>query len=369
MKDKILLTPGPLTTSMKTKQAMLRDVGTRDVEYQTIIQELRKKLLHLANGDPQKDTVLFMQGSGTFGVESVLTSVIHEHEKLLILSNGAYGHRMAAICKKANIPFEEVSFSMIDTLKRTDIESYIAKPDITHVAYVHCETTAGIMNDIEMIQGLIHQYHKISIVDAMSSFGSVPLDIDALGIDYLITSANKCLHGVPGVSIIFAKRHQLEQCTGNAKSHSLDLYDQYQYMEQNPGSFRFTSPTHVLLALNEAVDELMEQGGIEKRNERYRSVQKKIRSAMIDFGFQTLVSDEIQSPVITTFLYPEGFCFSQFYDYFKENGFLLYSGKLPEYDAFRIGNIGEISDEDLTQFLSLLKTWKEGTKYEDETAD
>lgn len=359
MKQNVLLTPGPLTTSLETKKAMMVDMGTRDGDYQSLIQDLREKLLSLGHGDKKEYAVVFMQGSGTFGVESVLTSVVAKDSKVLILSNGAYGNRMAKICKKAKVPFEEVNFSMIEELKQEEIEPLIAKTEFTHVAYVHCETTAGILNNITMIQQLICKYQKISIVDAMSSFASVDINITDLNIDYLITSSNKCLHGVPGAAIIFAKRSQLETCENISDSLSLDLYEQYRYMEDQPGSFRFTSPTHVLLALHHAVEELLETGGIQQRNQRYHKIQDQIHQAMSEAGFISLLPKAIQSPVITTYLYPENFDFSQFYDYFKEHGFLLYSGKLPQYDAFRIGNIGEISDEDVTRFIQLLKKWED----------
>lgn len=358
MKRNVLLTPGPLTTSLKTKEAMLQDVGTRDADYQNLIQKLRTKLLSLAYANPKDYTVLFMQGSGTFGVESVLCSTVSDQDKVLILSNGAYGERMVSICAKAGVPYEAAAFPMTQALKREEIEPYIAKKDITHVAYVHCETTAGVLNDIAMVQELIQKHHKTSIVDAMSSFASVVLNIEALAVDYLVTSSNKCLHGVPGAAIVFAKRSALDKCAGISKSLSLDLYEQYRYMEEAPGSFRFTSPTHVLLALNQAIDELVESGGIEQRNKRYCKLQGVIIRAMRAAGFETLIDSSIQSPVITTFLSPKGFSFEAFYQYFKENGFLLYSGKLPGVDAFRIGNIGDISDEDVQAFLSLLENWK-----------
>lgn len=359
MDTKLLLTPGPLTTSVSVKQTMLNDLGTRDGEYQTITKNLRKKLLQLAHAQEDTYTCVFMQGSGTFGVESVLTSAIKPNEKVLIIANGAYGERMKQICEKANVPHTYISYSMLEQLDLTTIEPFIADKTITHVAYVHCETTAGILNDIKGIQTLIHKYNKISIVDAMSSFASVPISMDEYDIDYLITSANKCLHGVPGLAIVFAKKQTLATCMDICPSLSLDLYAQYDYMEKQNSSFRFTSPTHVLLALNKAVDELCEYGGILARHNRYVKVQKAFYECMTQHGFKTLVDQRIQCPVITTYLIPDGFNFQAFYDFMKANGILLYAGKLPAYEAFRIGNIGEISDADIAKFKSLVTAYKE----------
>lgn len=355
--QKVLLTPGPLTTSKSVKDAMLVDMGTRDVEYQELVQEVRHILLELADADEKRYTSILLQGSGTYGVESVLTSVVKQNEKVLILSNGAYGERMEQICKTAKVPYDIVKYSMIHQLPLQELEAQIAREDITHVAYIHSETTAGVLNDIKRIQELIHRYHKISIVDAMSSFAALPLSLNELDVDYFITSANKCLHGVPGLAIIYAKRSHLEQCEGICPSLSLDLYAQYQTMEQGNGSFRFTSPTHVLRALRQAIAELIQSGGISARYERYQMIQKRIREAMLAQGFKTLVPLSDQSPIITTYLCKDGFVFSDFYDYYKANGYLLYSGKLPQYDAFRIGNIGEISDADVDRFIMLLKAY------------
>ncbi|MEG0274063.1 MAG: 2-aminoethylphosphonate--pyruvate transaminase [Longicatena sp.] len=358
MKQRVLLTPGPLTTSARVKQAMQVDAGTRDKDYQDIVQNIRHSLLQLAHAKEDNYSCVLLQGSGTYGVESVLTSTIRNDQKLLILANGSYGQRMEQICKKANVPYVLKSFSMIEALPITDIEKEIAREDITHVAYIHCETTAGVLNDIKAIQAIIHKHGKISIVDAMSSFASVEISIEELGIDYLITSSNKCMHGVPGIAIVFARRELLDTCKDISHSLSLDLYAQYYDMETSPGSFRFTSPTHVILALQEAILELEEAGGIVSRSKRYYHIQKEIYDAMSMHGFDILVDRSIQSPVITTYLNPQGFNFDDFYAYFKEHGFLLYSGKLPGIDAFRIGNIGHIMDEDIVRFKQLLDNYK-----------
>ncbi len=358
----ILLTPGPLTTSNVVKQSMQKDLGTRDKDYENLVEETRQLLLEIANADPLKYSVIFMQGSGTFGVESVLTSTIQPNEKVLILSNGAYGDRMGNICKQASVNYKLVQYSMVEKLNSQVIEKEISKSDITHVAYVHCETTAGVLNDIEEIQNLIHKYKKISIVDAMSSFASIPISINKLGVDYLITSSNKCLHGVPGLAIVFANKKHLSTCKNICHSLSLDLYSQYEYMEQHPGSFRFTSPTHVMLALNTAIKELISQGGIKARYFHYLEIQKLIHEVMSSHKFDTLVCKADQCPVITTFLYKQNFNFQDFYNYFKKNGFILYNGKLTDYDAFRIGNIGDITKNDIQVFKKVLDHYFEEVK-------
>ncbi len=355
--SRVLLTPGPLTTSEQVKACMTVDMGTRDQEYYDLVEETRRMLLDLAKADARNYACILIPGSGTYGVESVLSSVVKAEEKVLILSNGAYGERMGQICQKAKVPYEIVHYSMIHKLDVKEVEKQIARADITHVAYVHSETTAGVLNDITALQELIHRYHKVSIVDAMSSFAAVDIAMADLQIDYLIASSNKCLHGVPGLAFVIANRYHLDQCGDVAHSLSLDLYAQYRFMEDNPGAFRFTSPTHVLRALYGAIKEMNAMGGIAARHDRYVKLQRQIREAMEKQGFETLVPQQDQGVVITTFLYPQGFDFISFYEYFKANGFLLYRGKLSDYDAFRIGNIGAISDEDVERFISLLQAY------------
>lgn len=357
---KVLLTPGPLTTSMQVKRSMLTDMGTRDQEYYDLVQETRRMLLQIAQANERHYAAVLIPGSGTYGVESVLTSVVKENEKVLILSNGAYGERMGQICQKSGVPHELVRYSMIRQLDVKEIAKQIARDDITHVAYIHSETTAGVLNDIAAIQEVIHRYHKISIVDAMSSFGAVEMAVDELQVDYLIASSNKCLHGVPGLAFVIANRQHLDQCANIARSLSLDLYAQYRFMEDNPGAFRFTSPTHVLRALHCAMQEMIAMGGVAARHQRYAKLQRQFREAMEAQGFETLVPADDQGVVITTFLYPDGFDFTAFYEYFKTNGFLLYRGKLSDYDAFRIGNIGAIEDADVARFITLLQAYGKG---------
>lgn len=345
--SKILLTPGPLTTSDKVKESMMVDYGTRDISYELIVAMVKDKILKIAHATNNYECIL-LQGSGTYGVESVLNSTIGKEEKVLILSNGAYGQRMANIMQKANKPYEIVEFSNIKSLYIAEIEKIIANSNSTHVAFIHSETTAGVLNDIVKISKIIKKYDKQIIVDAMSSFGGIDINVQQLDIDYLITSSNKCLHGVPGLSIIIAKKQSLDECKDKATSLSLDLYEQYLGMKNN--TFRFTSPTHVLSALNSAIDELIEIGGVNKRYETYLKYNKDIKEFMLLKGFKTLVDDNDQSMIITTYLMSDTFNFNNYYDYMKENGFLLYSGKLSNYNAFRIGNIGNISEEDIDRF-------------------
>ncbi|MEG0823684.1 MAG: 2-aminoethylphosphonate--pyruvate transaminase [Erysipelotrichaceae bacterium] len=358
LKAKKLLTPGPLTTSPSVRAAMNIDLGTRDDEYASIVASIGTKLLKLANANPNEYKCIFLQGSGTYGVEAVLTSSISDKDKVLILANGAYGIRMSQICEHAKKNYTLKSYSMIEQLDLKEIEPLIASNEYTHVAFIHSETTAGILNNLEGIMKLIHKYHKISIVDAMSSFGGVNIDLNNLQIDYLVTSANKCLHGVPGVALIIAKEEQLKRCKGNAVSLSLDLYEQYETMLNNY-SFRFTSPTHVMLALNQGIDELINSGGINERNKHYKNLQAYIAKFMKELGFKTLVDENIQCPVITTYLNPEGFDFKKFYDHMKDEGYLLYSGKLADYDAFRIGNIGDLNMDDIKQLENLVRNYRE----------
>ena len=359
-----LLTPGPLTTTETVKEEMLVDLCTWDDDYKKMTQEIRAELLRLAHAEAGYTTVL-MQGSGTFGVEAVLSSVIKDTDKLLIDVNGAYSKRMAEICRYHRLPYAVVE-TAYDAIPQADAieEALKADPAITHISMVHSETTTGILNDIAAVGEVAKKYGKKFIVDAMSSFGGVDIDMPALGITYLISSANKCIQGVPGFSFIIAKEADLKETKGTARSLSLDVYAQWETMEQDGGKWRFTSPTHVVAAFHKALEELRAEGGIAARHERYARTNAALREGMEALGFTAYINKDVQGPIITTFLYPEtmSFDFQDMYAFLKERGYVIYPGKLTAQDTFRLGNIGEIYDEDVQKILQIFTDYMKGLK-------
>ncbi len=349
-----LLTPGPLTTTETVKKEMLVDHCTWDNDYKQITQHIRKELLRIGHASEENYTTVLMQGSGTFGVESALTSAVGKSGKLLIAANGAYGERMEDIAKHAGLDYKILNFNYNETPDAKIIAKEIENdPAITHVSMVHCETTSGILNDIEAVAKAVKALGRVFIVDAMSSFGGIDIEVERLGIDFIISSANKCIQGVPGFSFIICKKSELEKCEGNTVSLSLDLYDQWKGMEKD-GKWRFTSPTHVVLAFAKALEELEAEGGVKARFTRYSENNRLLIEKMTSLGFRTYL-DNNQSPIITTFLYPdtEDFTFEKMYNFIKERGYAIYPGKVSDADVFRIGNIGEIYTEDIEKLYSI----------------
>lgn len=354
----LLLTPGPLTTSDRVKQAMMADWCTWDKDYNiNIVESIRTKLLTLAGVSDTEYTSVLLQGSGTYCVEAALSCLLHSNEKLLIVANGTYGERMEIIADYHQMNHHLISLPETEQVTAAIVEEYLKKDtEITHVAVVHCETTTGILNPIEEIAPVVKRAGKTLIVDAMSSFGGIPMDVEKLGIDVLISSANKCVQGVPGFGFVILRRTALECCQGNAKSLSLDLYDQWNVMEKGGGKWRFTSPTHVVRAFAEALQELEEEGGIEARYQRYKANHRTLVDGMRSLGYETLLADSQQSPIITSFLYPNmEFSFHRFYDSLKARGFVIYPGKISEHDTFRIGNIGDVHPEDFKRLIEEIK--------------
>jgi 2-aminoethylphosphonate-pyruvate transaminase len=362
----LLLTPGPLSTSKTVKASMLNDWCTWDDEYNIIVQEIRERLVLLATANAGEYTSVLMQGSGTFVVESVIGSVIPPDGKLLVLANGSYGNRIVQIAGYLKINCSVIRFG---DLKPVDAhitqEALDSDPDITHVAMVHCETTTGMLNPVEEIGHLVKQAGKCFIVDAMSSFGGIPMDIANWHIDFIISSANKCIQGVPGFGFAVAKTSRMQLVKGLARSLSLDLYDQWETMEKQNGKWRFTSPTHVVRAFRQALDELEEEGGVAMRYRRYRENQQILVAGMKELGFRPLLDKLNQSPIITTFLSPASvdFEFREFYHRLKACGFVIYPGKVTEFDCFRIGNIGEVYPEDIIHLLTAVKDSMYWTKH------
>ncbi|GAA0346296.1 2-aminoethylphosphonate--pyruvate transaminase [Oceanobacillus sp. FSL W7-1293] len=353
-----LLTPGPLTTTNTVKEEMLFDRCTWDQDYKDITQKIRMQLLQLAKASPEDYTTVLMQGSGTFTVESVMTTAINKKDKALIITNGTYGERIVKMADYIGLHYKHYDVAYNAYPDELELK-YILENDaaITHVVMVHCETTTGILNPLERVSRLANAYQKTLIVDAMSSFGGIEMDIPALGIDFLISSANKCIQGVPGFGFVIAKLDKLQACEGNAGSLSLDLYDQWKEMNKD-GKWRYTSPTHVVAAFSKAIDELMAEGGTPARFQRYQRNNQLLREGLEQLGFKAYIPDERQSPIITTFLFPnETFEFEDFYHYVKERGFVLYPGKLTEINTFRVGNIGEVYEEDIKRLCNVIQQY------------
>ncbi|MDN3016234.1 2-aminoethylphosphonate--pyruvate transaminase [Paenibacillus sp. BSR1-1] len=353
-----LLTPGPLTTTRTVKEEMLFDRCTWDQDYKQITQKIRAQLLQLAFASQQEYTTVLMQGSGTFAVESVMSTAISVKDKVLIVTNGAYGERIVKMAQYLGLNHLEYRVDYNQYPNEDELRKILDKdPQITHMVMVHCETTTGILNPLDMISRLSKEYGKTLIIDAMSSFGGIEINVSALGIDYLISSANKCIQGVPGFGFVIANIDKLSACKGNSHSLSLDLYDQWKEMDKE-GKWRYTSPTHVVAAFSKAIDELVEEGGISARFARYQNNNRLLRERLEEIGFHTYISSEQQSPIISTFLFPnEKFSFADFYSYVKEKGYVIYPGKLTDADTFRIGNIGEIYEEDIHELCNIIEEY------------
>ena len=355
--SKLLLTPGPLNTSTTVKNAMLKDLCTRDEHYSmAVVQDVRLKLLNLIGcNDHSEYTSVLMQGAGTMAVESVICSTIKKTDKLLIVANGAYGERIGDMADKLSLNNEILRFEETVEIDPAVVDKYLQdNAGFTHLVFIHCETTTGIVNPLPEISKVAKSHNCVVIVDAMSSFGGMPIDVRGNGIDYIISSANKCIQGVPGFGFVIANVKHLEQCAGISPSVSLDLYDQWQYMQKTQGQWRFTSATHTVLAFQQALQELADEGGIDGRFNRYSENQEIMESGMAKLGFKKLLTDDVdQSPIITSFYYPDSadFEFDKFYEVLKEKGFIIYPGKVSKAPCFRIGTIGDIFPQDIKDLL------------------
>jgi len=355
---KLLFTPGPLTTSAKVKAAMLRDAGSRDPDFLQTVREIRERLLALggtatSNAAGEYECIL-MQGSGTFAIESVISSAIPREGKLLVLVNGAYGRRIAQMALVHGIETETVDVPENCRISPEAVAQRLAASrGVTHVAVVHCETTTGILNPLEAIGATVERAGAVYIVDAMSSFGAIPLDLATARIDFLISSANKCIEGVPGFGFVLARRRRLLEANGRARTLSLDLHAQWAGFESD-GQFRFTPPTHTLLAFHQALLELEAEGGVAGRAARYRTNHNVLMRGMAELGLEAYLAPDDQSYVITAFRYPEHprFRFEELYGRLSGLGFIIYPGKLTAEPCFRIGTIGRLSPADIDALLS-----------------
>ncbi len=354
--DPLLLTPGPLTTSKSVKAVMVHDWGSRDATFLKINTEVLQRLPEIVNGQGTHVTVP-MQGSGTFAVEAMLTSFVPADGEVLVLINGAYGKRakkILDIAKRKSVVHETPEDTPPDVAA---IAKLLAeRPSITHVFAVHCETTSGILNPIADIGALVAKAGKSFLVDSMSAFGALALDVKAIGIDAVAASSNKCLEGVPGLGFVICREEALAKCEGNATTLALDLHDQWQVFKKT-GQYRFTPPIHVIVAFHQAMTEFFEEGGVPGRGGRYAGNAKILIEGMQALGFETLLPQGLQAPIIVTFHMPKNprFVFQTFYDKLKERGYVIYPGKLTVADSFRIGCIGRLGPDHMNGALDAIR--------------
>ena len=349
-----LLTPGPLTTATATKHAMLKDWGSWDSDFRHMTARMRKRLLAMIGDTDEAFDCVPMQGSGTFVVEAMLGSLLPRTSKTLVLANGAYGQRIARTL--TYLGRDHVTIDKGDYLPpRADEVSAALAADsaITHVVVVHCETSSGILNPIAEIAQAVRAAGRKLLIDSMSAFGAIDLDCNAIPYEAIVSSANKCIEGVPGFGFVIARKAALEAAAGNAHSLSLDLHDQWQVMNET-GQWRFTPPTHVVAAFLAALDLHEREGGVAARGARYAANRDVLVAGMRRLGFETLLDARWLSPIIVTFFNPADtrFAFSRFYDLMKDKGFIIYPGKLTVVDSFRIGCIGNLDAALMQQVVS-----------------
>lgn len=352
-----LLTPGPLTTSRGVKMAMLADWGSRDTEFRQLVGEIRSELLRIAGCDSTYECVL-MQGSGTFAIEAALGCLTPtQRKKTLVVANGAYGERAAQILGHIGRKFEKVSRN--DTTQL--VSSHFTKKmdedkNISHVWLIHCETTSGIVNPLGELAQAVKSRGRIFMVDAMSSLGAIHVDMVRDGIDVLVSSSNKCIEGVPGFSYVLVKKDLLLAAEGKSHSVVLDLYQQWKGLEAN-GQFRFTPPTHALVAFRQALRELDSEGGPLARGARYQRNADVLVKGLAALGLKPLLGNNEAGPIIQTFLTPRdpNFKFETFYEALRMRGFAIYPGKLTKRDSFRIGTIGKLDQDVMERVVAAVK--------------
>jgi 2-aminoethylphosphonate-pyruvate transaminase len=355
MNSPILLTPGPLTTSPETKAAMLRDWGSWDSAFNELTAAVCRDLVQIVNGRAEHVCVP-LQGSGTFCVEAAIGTFVPRNGKVLVPDNGAYCKRIARILTYLGRDAVVLTHDERAPADPARIDAALtADPTITHVAQVHCETGTGILNPLPEIAAVVASHGRGLIVDAMSSYGAIPIDAGNLRFDALIAASGKCLEGVPGMGFVIGRRSTLEQAGGNSSSLAMDLLDQWQYM-QKTGQWRFTPPTHVVAALRAAIDQYKAQGGQPVRLARYTDNCNALVQGMRELGLEPFLPDSLQAPIIVTFHAPPdpAYDFGQFYRRVRDRGFILYPGKLTSVDTFRVGCIGAIDATTIRQAVAAI---------------
>jgi 2-aminoethylphosphonate-pyruvate transaminase len=352
-RDPILLTPGPLTTTLRTKLAMLKDWGSWDSSFIAVTTSLRQRLLDIVHGH-DTHVVVPLQGSGTFSVEAAVATVVPRDGHVLVLDNGAYCKRAAKLTEMMGRRASVMAFDEDVPVSAAALDARLkAVSSITHVVLIHCETGTGVENPLHDVAAVCERHGKGLIVDAMSSFAALPIDARSIRFDALVAASGKCLEGVPGMGFVFIRKAVLDGCAGHSQSLAMDLFDQHAYMERT-GQWRFTPPTHVVVALHEALSQFIEEGGQPARLARYADNCRTLIDGMAALGFQPFLKPEVQAPIIVTFHAPAhpAYDFKRFYEGAKSRGFILYPGKLTQVETFRVGCIGAIGRNEMMQAVA-----------------
>ncbi len=353
--DPLLLTPGPLTTSLRTRQAMLHDLGSWDSAFTALTAAVRAELIDIVHGAASHDCIP-LQGSGTFAVEAALGSLLPPGARVLVPNNGAYCARIVTILRRLGRDCIDMALAEDQAADAATIEAALAADaSISHVALVHCETSAGLLNPLPEIAAAVARQRRGLIVDAMSAFGAIDIDLRSMAIDALIAASGKCLEGVPGMGFVIARRELLAACAGHSPSVALDLHDQWQYMERT-GQWRFTPPTQVVAALAEALAQYRAEGGLAARGARYAANCAALRAGLEGLGLRCFLPSALQAPIIVTVHAPAdpAYDFRRFYDGVRARGFILYPGKLTRAETFRVGCIGVIDVDDIAQAVAAI---------------
>jgi 2-aminoethylphosphonate-pyruvate transaminase len=355
-RDPILLTPGPLTTSLATKAAMLRDWGSWDSNFNAVTARVRERLTAIIDGAASHVCVP-MQGSGTFSVEAAINTLVPREGHVLVLVNGAYGKRMARLTEMMGRRLSVIEAADDAAITGPDVARALdADRSITHVGLIHCETSTGILNPLPDIAAAAAGRGKSLIADAMSSFGAIDIDATKVPFDALVAASGKCIEGPPGMGFVFARKAMLEKSAGNSTSLSLDLHDQWQYMEKTT-QWRYTPPTHVVVAVDAALEQYRAEGGQPARLARYTANCETLIAGMKELGFKVFLDPRIQAPIIVTFHAPPDakYAFKAFYERVRDKGFILYPGKLTQVETFRVGCIGAIGPEEMRHAVNAVR--------------
>jgi 2-aminoethylphosphonate-pyruvate transaminase len=344
-REPYLLTPGPLTISLRTRQSMLRDWGSWDADFNSITARIRERLLNVVHGTGTHECVP-LQGSGTFSVEAAIGTLVPRTGHVLVPQNGAYCQRIARICRILGRRLTTIDYAEDAAVAAADVERALtADPSITHVALVHCETSAGILNPLDEVAQVTARHGKGLIVDAMSSFGALEIDASRTPFDAVVAASGKCLEGPPGMGFVIVRRRALERCEGNSHSLAMDLYDQWVYMQKTT-QWRYTPPTHVVAAFDAAIAQYLEEGGRDARGARYAGNCRTLIEGMAKLGLRSFLPPAIQAPIIVTFYAPATprYEFKSFYNAVKAQGYILYPGKLTAVETFRVGCMGQLGE-------------------------